>query len=260
MKIHGPNAQIVARREWTDGLASFFVKPDEGSVPDFVPGQFANLGLPLGEDWDTETGKAVRRAYSIASPPGEETLELFVRRVDEGELTPRLFRLKAGDGVHLDDRIAGHFTLDGAEPAEDLVLVGTGTGVAPYRAMILAGAHAKKFRRTILLYSDRHVRDLGYIEEFQELAARDSSFLFLPTITGKEPESAWTGLRGRVQQHLEPNAFESLTGAPLAPGRCQVFLCGNPKMVVEMQERLEALEFKRHRKREPGQLHLEKYW
>ncbi|MEM8713465.1 MAG: FAD-binding oxidoreductase, partial [Planctomycetota bacterium] len=141
MKIYGPNATVTARHDWTDGLASFHVRPDGWNLPEFKPGQFANLSLPLGEDWDAEEGKAVRRAYSIASSPGQETLEFFVRRVDDGELTPRLFDRHVGDRVFLDERVAGHFTLDGALDAEDLVLVGTGTGVAPYRPMIHDGAH-----------------------------------------------------------------------------------------------------------------------
>ncbi|MGD2018719.1 MAG: hypothetical protein PVJ89_11420, partial [Planctomycetota bacterium] len=119
-------------------------------------------------------------------------------------------------------------------------------------------ATRSRFGRTIVLYSDRHVRDLGYVDEFR--AMEDEGFLFLPTITGDEPEDAWAGLRGRVGRFLEPDAYAELTGAPLDPARCQVFLCGNPQMVVDVQEQLAPLGFKRHRKREPGQLHMEKYW
>ena len=150
MKVFGPNATISARREWTDGLATFSVKPDDWALPDFRPGQFANLSLPLGDDWDTESGKAVRRAYSIASSPGEEQLDFFIRRVDDGELTPKLFNKKVGDRVFLDERIAGHFTLEGAQDAEDLVLVGTGTGVAPYRPMLFDKAERARFGLSLI--------------------------------------------------------------------------------------------------------------
>ena len=260
MKIHGPNATITARKEWTDGLATFSVRPDDWTIPAFHPGQFANISLPLGEDWDKETGVAVRRAYSIASCPGEDALDFFVRRVDDGELTPRLFSRQVGDRIYIDERIAGHFTLEGALDAEDLVLVGTGTGVAPYRPMIIDRDLRARFGRTILLYSDRYVKDLGYLDELHQLAEQDESFLFFPTITGDVPADEWTGLRGRVQTHLEPAAYKALTGKPLTKERCQVYLCGNPKMVATVQENLESVGMKRHKKREPGEIHMEKYW
>lgn len=260
MKIYGPNATITARREWTDGLATFTVRPDGWTLPDFQPGQFANLSLPEGEFWDEENGKAIRRAYSIASSPGTDTLDFYIRRVDDGELTPRIFQTEVGSRIYMDERIAGHFTLEGAQDAEDLVLVGTGTGVAPYRPMLMDESLRSRFGRTILLYSDRHLHDLGYREEFEEMAANDDRILFLPTLTGDVPASDWSGLRGRVQLHLEPSAYEKLTGAPLTKERCQVFLCGNPKMVATVHENLENLGFARHRRREPGQIHMEKYW
>ncbi|QDV06880.1 Ferredoxin--NADP reductase [Planctomycetes bacterium Poly30] len=260
MKIFGPNATITARREWTDGLATFTVRPDGWTLPDFEPGQFANLSLPEGEYWDEESGHAIRRAYSIASTPGLGVLDFYIRRVDDGQLTPRIFQRSAGDRIYMDERIAGHFTLEGAQDAEDLVLVGTGTGVAPYRPMLLDAKHRARFGRTILFYSDRYLKDLGYLDELQRMADEDDSFLFFPTLTGDVAESEWSGLRGRVQKHLAPAAYEALTGKPLTKERCQVFLCGNPKMVATVQEDLEALGMARHRKREPGQIHMEKYW
>lgn len=258
MKIHEPNAELVARHDWTDGLATFSVRPLGWEFPAFVPGQFTNLALPEGEDWDRETGANIRRAYSIASAPGANTVDFFIRRVDEGELTPKLFELPVGGKLFLEQRSAGHFTLKGASDSEDLILVGTGTGVAPYRPMVLDRSARARFGRTIILYSDRHVRDLGYVEEFR--SQEDEGFLFLPTITGDEPPDAWDGLRGRVHRFLEPAAYEELTGKPLTPERCQVFLCGNPQMIVDVQEALRPLGFQRHRKRDPGQVHMEKYW
>lgn len=258
MKIKAPNAEVVARRDWTDGLATFTVRPDGWELPDFVPGQFTNLALPEGDEWDADEGRAIKRAYSIASPPGRPGLDFFVRRVDEGALTPKMFALQPGDKIYLDTRIAGHFTLQSAADAEDLVLVGTGTGVAPYRSMLMMEGLVERFGRVVLMYSDRYAKDLGHVEEFRAMEAQNERFLFLPTVTREE--GPWTGLRGRVQGHLMPEAYEELTGKPLSPDRVQMFLCGNPAMIKDVQETMEGLGFKKHRKREPGQLHMEKYW
>jgi len=260
MKIRRPNAVLVARHDWAENLATFTVRPDGWELPDFHPGQFSNLALPAGDDWDEETGASIRRAYSIASTPGKDTMEFFIRRVDEGALTPKLFDLPIGGRLYLEQKVAGHFTIESAADAEDLVLVGTGTGIAPYWPIMQDRSLRARFGRTILLYSDRYVKDLGYIDEFRALEQDEPNFLFFPTITGPEPEEAWGGLRGRVNKHLVPDVYEALTGKPLTPERCQVFLCGNPQMIVDVQSTLEPFGFKKNRKRDPGQLHMEKYW
>jgi ferredoxin--NADP+ reductase len=261
MKIHAPNARLVARQDWTLGLATFHIALDGGPTPLFEPGQFTNLALPAGPRWDPETGAAIKRAYSIASSPGAPSFEFFVRLVEQGALTPKLFALPLGAPVYVDPRVAGHFTLEGAPAAEDLVLVGTGTGIAPYRPMILDPRTRERYGRVLLFYTDRTRPDLGYVDEFAALAAREPDrFLFLPSLTREPVDSPWTGLRGRVQHLLTAERYLTLTGAPLTPERCQVFLCGNPQMILEVQGQLEALGFRKHRKREPGQLHIEKYW
>ena len=234
--------------------------PDPGDLPEASRQHEAARGVEgeLGDELE-EVPLAVEVSGALRGEgPGADTVEFFIRRVDDGALTPKLFDLPVGGKLFLEQRAAGHFTLAGATDSEDLILVGTGTGVAPYRPMLHDQSTRARFGRTIILYSDRHVRDLGYLEEFR--AMEDDGFRFFPTITGDEPAEAWEGLRGRVNRFLEPETYEQLTGQPLTPERCQVFLCGNPQMVVDVQEMLSPLGFQRHRKREPGQLHMEKYW
>lgn len=260
MKIHGPNAEIASRTEWADGLATFRVRPVGWDLPDFKPGQFGNLALPEGEDWDRESGAAIRRAYSIASAPGEDALDFYVRLVEDGALTPKLFALGPGDSIHMDERMAGAFTLDKADGAEDLVLVATGTGVGPFRPMLLDRDARSHFGRVVLVYGARYASDLGYLEEFRQLAREDDSICFVPAVSrGREGED-WDGPTGRVTEHMTPEAYERHTGKPLEPERCQVFLCGNPAMIADVRAGLESHGFKIHRRREPGQIHTEKYW
>ncbi len=262
MKLSPPNARLVARQDWTHGLATFHIALDSGPTPAFEPGQFTNIALPAeGPGWGAVGDPAIKRAYSIASSPAAPHYDFFVRLVEGGALTPKLFALPLGAPVWIDDRIAGHFTLEDATDAEDLVLIGTGTGIAPYRPMILDPRTWERFGRILLFYTDRTQPELGYVEEFRELErTRPGRFQFLPSLTREPAGSSWNGLRGRIQHFLTPEAYRELTGAPLAPERCQVFLCGNPTMILEVQAQLEQHGFRKHRKKEPGQLHIEKYW
>ena len=103
---------IVRLQSWTPDLASVVV---EHRLEDFEPGQFVNLGIDSG-------GRRVKRAYSLASAPGEQA-EDFVVLVDDGLLTRPLFDKQVGDRVLLLPRAAGYFTLRWVPDAEVLWMV-----------------------------------------------------------------------------------------------------------------------------------------
>jgi ferredoxin--NADP+ reductase len=252
-----PNARITSRENLHDSLAILRVRPDSGSVPAFEPGQFTNLGLP-----GVEPGTPLlRRAFTIASSPDDRgEFEFFIQRVDEGELTRRLWELGTGGRVWLDERVYGRFTLAEIPTHADLVLVATGTGLAPYISMLRHYQGRSRWKRCALLHGARSVDDLGYRAELEALAARDASFHYLPTLTRETEGSDWSGLRGRVQTWLDPERFRALTGFALTPESARVFLCGNPEMIADVTARLAEHGFKPHHRRTPGEIHSERYW
>ena len=258
------NAVLVERVDAHAGLAVFGVKLKDGSTPPFLPGQYATLGIQNAE------GKLVRRAYSVASAPGDAyaadgVLRFYVVRVDEGALTPSLFGLSVGDELFLSPRLGGHFVLGPGDPERDLVMVATGTGTAPFRSMLLAeralAPEERTGRRRVLLEGCRVAADLGYADELRALAEEDPTFIYLPTVT-REPEgSDWSGHRGRVNALLQPDAFEEAAGFPLDPATCAVFLCGNPQMIDQAEEELTGRGFAvRDRKNPGGNVVFERYW
>ena len=84
MKIHEPNAELAARHDWTDGLATFSVRPLGWEFPTFLPGQFTNLALPGGARTGTPRPAPTSGARTPSPPsPGAETVDFFIRRVDE---------------------------------------------------------------------------------------------------------------------------------------------------------------------------------
>ncbi|MCA8968646.1 MAG: ferredoxin--NADP reductase [Planctomycetes bacterium] len=253
----GPNAVLFERRDFAPGLASFFVRPDV-PVP-FVPGQFTRLGLPT----DDHGSQFVQHAYSFASAPNSDAYEFLVRLVPGGALTPRLFDLEVGQRLWVEPRVHGKFTLDAAPDSDELVLVGTGTGVAPFRSMLVHGSVHDRFRRVVLVHGARYVHDLAYREEFAQMAEVDADFEYLATVT-VEPDDAGVELdglhRGRVLRLLEPDRYRSVTGRDLVPERCQVFLCGNPAMIADATLLLEERGFRKHRTRHPGHIHSERFW
>ncbi len=250
-----PNATLVERRDLHADLHLLCVAPDGGEYPPFEPGQYTSLGRVEPD------GTLVRRTYSIASSAHRrDRLEFFVVHVDDGEFTTWLGRQREGARLWLAPRASGAFTLEGVSRGHDVVFVATGTGVSPYLSMIRTYRRDPRWRRCVLIHGVRRAADLGYRVELEALARDDERFVYLPTVT-REPEgSDWTGLRGRVQEVLEPERFESLCGFAIDPRATHVFLCGNPAMVDDVEARLAARGFTHHRSRRPGTLHVEKYW
>lgn len=265
------NATLVERRDITSDLSVVCVRGDGGFVPDFQPGQFVTLGLPRSEDAsssDTEKAspqdrvRLIRRAYSIASSPDERRfLELYVVLVEGGKLTTRLWNVEQGGRLFMDPRIRGEFTLGDIPSDTHLVLVATGTGVAPFISMVRTYRGRGRWRRCTLIHGVREIEQLGYREELEALARRDSSFVYVPVISGKEVAgSSWSGRRGRVQHILDDSVFREVTGEPLTSADSHVFLCGNPAMIIDVQKNLELRGFKTQTKSESGNLHFERYW
>ena len=193
----------------------------------FTPGQFVFLKAELD-------GRSVKRAYSMASPPEGNRFALCLNRVREGVFSPFLFDLRPGDTVHLK---GPYGVFQWREPVSDSVLVATGTGIAPFRAMLHARVAADPGHRFTLLFGVRNRESLLYGEEFEEMAARRPNFRFWPTLT--RPGPGWRGRTGRVQQHLV-----EATG-----GRrdVDVYVCGLREMVEAVRNLAAELGLERRR-------------
>lgn len=216
------NATLVERRAVSPTVVRLRVRPD-GPVPDFLPGQY----LALGVDGDR---RPLQRPYSTASARGEsDALEFLVRLVDGGALTPRLWRLRAGNRLHL-GRPKGLFTADPAEGRRP-VYVATGTGIAPLRSMLETRLTERPDGpaglRPVIVHGVARAEDLAYRERLQGLAD-DRRITYIPAVSRPEdPANAgWTGLTGRVASLL-PGI---LAGIEADPARSVAYVCGNPGM------------------------------
>ncbi|MBK9118790.1 MAG: ferredoxin--NADP reductase [Phycisphaerales bacterium] len=263
------NATLIERVDLTDTLSIVKVRPDSGRMPPFKPGQFFRLGLPkpLAEQTSIPRGgrppriRMTRRAYSIASSPKQsDYAEFFVVRIDEGSLTPRLWEIEVGGRLWMEEQAKGEFTMDVAPPDKDLVMVSTGTGIAPFISMLRTFHGENRWRRFVLIHGARYVGDLGYREEIARYVRGDERVRYIPLITREPADVPFEGLRGRVQAALEPATYERLVGAPLTPAECHVFLCGNPEMIDGVQVLLETRGFITDSREGPGNLHFERYW
>jgi len=261
------NATLLERHDLTERLSIVRVQPDSGRVPPFRPGQFFRLGLPRGVATNpksaglTHTGRVrmTRRAYSVASAPSLTAwAEFFVVLVEEGRLTPRLWEIVPGDRLWMDTEAKGEFTLELAPPDRDLVMVATGTGIAPFVSMLRTYQGQGRWQRFVLIHGVRRLAELAYRAEIEALARQDGSVLYIPVVSREEPQAG--EMRGRVQVALEASTYEHVVGAPLTPDQCDVFLCGNPQMIDEVEKLLTVRGFVADTHQRRGNLHFERYW
>ena len=262
MSEYKNNARITFSEDLNEELKIFRVTPDEGQVPEFEAGQYAELALPeLDDRPEEERRKLLRRAYSIASAPSQrDYLEFFVVHVQGGAVTSKLWNLKAGDRLWLGPKVKGKFTLSELPEGKDIVLVSTGTGLSPFVSMVKEHLNSAKFSSFTVIHGTRIQSDLGYRAELEQLAKENKKFSYVPALT-REPEgSSWSGERGRVPSLLESEKFKALTGRDLDPEKSQIFLCGNPAMIEDVVVQLHVRGFKEHSRKDPGNVHVERFW
>jgi ferredoxin--NADP+ reductase len=252
MALKWCQGKVTGRRIWADGL--FTIELEADGVERFCPGQFLQVGLMVQIDGREEH---IYRPYSVASPWGER-LEFFVVVVPEGQLTPRLWNLKTGDEVTVSARAAGRFTLEHTPAAENLWLVATGTGLAPYIAMLRTPEPWENYKRIVVVHGVRNAADLAYADELgQRMQEHPGQLAYVPALTREEAPGALTG---RIPGLVESGQLEEAAGVSLAADNSAIMLCGNPAMLDDMESVLAKRGIQRHRSKAPGQLVLERYW
>jgi ferredoxin--NADP+ reductase len=263
------NAAVIGREEINPQLLVLRVQPDTAMF-DFKPGQFSVLGLlgreprvpeAAAEETVPEPDKLIRRAYSIASSGVERRyVEFYLTLINSGQLTPRLFALKHGSPLFLGPKASGVFTLDRVPPGKAVVLIATGTGLAPYLSMLRTMLVNETQRRFVVLHGARFGWDLGYRGELESLARLRPNFTYIPSITRPDQDPHFHGRTGRVQALVEQGVVEKESGVALDPSQVEVFLCGNPDMVNAVKAMLEAKGFMTDQPGKPGTIHVEEYW
>jgi ferredoxin--NADP+ reductase len=244
--------RVAGQRRWTERLISLRV---EAAPLPFEAGQFTKVALPEPD------GKMLARAYSFANPPSDPVYEFYYLVVPDGPLTPRLAALKDGDPVWLSPRPSGFLVLSEVPDAENLWLLSTGTGVAPFLSILRSEAAWARYRHIVLVEAVRHAEELAYRDSIEQLRQRyPGRFTSVVFVSREQAPPALGALSGRIPQAILDGRLETATGVHLSAASAQVMLCGNPDMVTDTVRALAQRGMKKHRRRSPGQITVENYW
>lgn len=212
-----PNATFIERVDVAETMATFRFALDERH-DSFRPGQYVSLGLTLASAF-------VQRPYSIVSM--DSTVELFIRRVDGGALTPHLWTLRSGERVRVGPP-KGLFQLDEVD-RRTRIFVGTGTGLAPLLAMLERLAERGDRSPCVLIHGVSLQSELSHRERIERWTEAGLDLWYIPSVSRPdEPVNAtWSGTTGRADGVLR-RVFEE------DPSLCggKAYLCGNPQMLT----------------------------
>jgi ferredoxin/flavodoxin---NADP+ reductase len=244
---------VLSVRHWTESLFSFTATRDPGFR--FQNGQFAMIGLEVD-------GRPLLRAYSMASANHEDELEFFSIKVPDGPLTSRLQKIREGDIILVGRKATGTLIAGNLIPGKRLLLLSTGTGLAPFASLIKDPEIYESYETIVLAHGCRQVSELAYGEQVVASLRRhelfgplsDDKLIYYPTVT-REPFRN----RGRITDLIESGQLFSDIGLPtLDLETDRVMLCGSPSMLDELRAMLTARGFVEGSHSEPGHFVIEK--
>ncbi len=215
-------AQLSERVVLNDKYQHLYLEMKEPHRFDFEAGQYVSIGFP---------DNPARRSYSIASSPTtDHGFELLIDVTPHGLGTTYLSEIQLGSEISFLGPM-GVFTLAKDEQAakeKAIVFVATGSGIAPLRSMILDLLHTRNDQREIWLYFGlRHVEDLFWQEEFQDLDKAFPNFHFHLTLS--QPSEGWPLCQGRVTDCLSVHDL---------PKEAGYYVCGNKAMIEDVSKLL----------------------
>ena len=217
-------SKIIQRLDLSDCMLKLWIlKPENYS---FKPGQYCTIGVD-----------GIERAYSIASSPDENFLELFVELVEHGELSSIIREMKVGDKLTLRPKAKGIFQIKDTN-YNNYLLVCTVTGIVPYvsyvRYFLNNNSSNMKFH---ILQGSSYMDEFGYSEELITISKDYPDFVtYQQTISRPKDirNEEWNGKTGRVNIIAE----NYINQKQLNIDNTIVYACGNPDMIIDIKEKL----------------------
>ena len=247
---------VVSNENVATFIKELVLKIPEGESVDFRAGGYVQLECPphvvdykdfdipeeYRGDWDrfgvfdnvSKVDETIIRAYSMANYPEEKGLIKFNIRIASpppgskgippGKMSSWAFNLKPGDKVNVSGPYGEFFA---RETKNEMIFIGGGAGMAPMRSHIfdqLKRIHSS--RKITFWYGARSLREMFYVEDFDQLAAEFPNFTWHAALSDPQPEDNWTGYTGFIHNVV----YENYLKDHVAPEDCEFYMCGPPMM------------------------------
>ncbi len=251
------DCEVVSNHNVATFIKELVLHLPEGEEIDFEPGSYVLLEAPsyqlkysdievdkkYRKEWDelnlwtleSHTKEPVKRAYTMASYPGEgreikfniriALPPLSSRGIPPGKMSSYLFSLKAGDTLTISGPYGEFFP---RSTDTEMIYIGGGSGMAPLRSHInyLLKEEGNK-RKISYWYGARSLDEIFYMEEFNQLHDMFDNFSWHLALSDPKPEDNWQGDKGFIHQVL----YEQYLKNHVSPEDCEYYICGPPMMM-----------------------------
>jgi len=200
---------VTEVKHYSDRLFSF--KTTRSNTFRFKNGEFCMMGL------DVEP-RPILRAYSIVSTSYDPHLEFLSIKVPNGPLTEKLQNIQVGEEVVVNPKCTGSLVIDYLNKKQNLVMLSTGTGIAPFMSIAHDFETYEKFDNVYLFHTVRNINELAYKSQLNKLEY--PNFKYIESVTR--------------EQYFRPGRFwnyiPDILGSNLDKDRDAVMVCGSPEM------------------------------
>ena len=219
---------VVEVEHYTDKL--FRIRTERPRSYRFTAGEFVMISTM---DEDTPN-----RAYSLTSGPYDDYLEFYSIKVQDGPLTSKLQHVKVGDTIKVGDKPTGTLILANLELGGHLVMMASGTGIAPFISLLREPETYDLFENITVTWTTRtHAEQDCYRDFLNEMPIE-----YFSTITQEPAEN-----EGRIQKFLNHGILTIDN-----PNKQRIMICGSIDFNNDLKEHFTALGFSEGNKRTQG--------
>ena len=155
-------------------------------------------------------------------------------------------------------RHRGFLCLNEVPDSKHLWMLSTGTAIGPFLSILKTREPWQRFERVVLVHAVRTAEELSFQDTIQSLATQHpDQFSYIPFVSREDTDFA---IRDRIPGALVSGTLETRAGIEITPEQSQIMICGNPDMVKNTSETLNARGLERNRRRKPGHITVENYW
>tara|TARA_R100000027_G_scaffold35139_2_gene25842 strand:+ start:664 stop:1470 length:807 start_codon:yes stop_codon:yes gene_type:complete len=196
--------KVIEVEHYTDRLFRFRLeRPEDHKMK---PGQFTMINVE----------GTPKRAYSFTNGPKDNFIEFYSIKVEGGALTSVLKCVEIGDPVKVSDKSTGSLLVENLTDGDNLYLLATGTGIAPFISILRDEETYKRFKSITVAWSVREKEELNAFDTF----LKEANIRYIPIVTR---DKEWQGENRRITTLID----EEVLMGDINPDTDRIMLCGN---------------------------------